>query len=345
MADKDQKPPPKPTPLSALMGAQTIGPPRVGVRYDLPTWGEIIGGRNPLMGLLELVMGNARAPSVAAADPYGIEAAEMGAGPPPIFMGTTQPLGTGEKALDTALDLSHAGRMRRAADLGFTQDVYHGTQRKWSWMDDPAQMERFNRGEDIIGPTSDALHAFQQNRGGGLKMMDGMGVHAGTARAAQERLETNVGAKFGTPKRAVDPGALRNAYVIPLKGRAQRPFTKGDGSPYTESQLQSRLSAIAKQLGYTDTRAYSAAYPASAKMREAQRAVKKHLQEQGYDSIPYINSHEDRGSVSWVFFEPNQLRSPAAKFDPRNLASSDLLASLVGGITLSELARGRRGEQ
>lgn len=302
---------------------------------------------DPLGSLVELMRG-----AIVGSDPHTTTRAQqfgelLAAGAP--LAGGAKALKqavAAEKAGEAALDLSHAARMERAAELGFTQDVYHGTQKKWSWMDDPALRAQFDAGEDIVGPTSDALHEFKVNRGGGLKMMDGMGTHAGTARAAQERLEKNVGAKFGTPTRPVDPGVLSESYVLPLKGRAQKPFTKTDGTPYTESELQSRLSMIAKKLGYTNTRAYSSTSAASPTMREAQRAVKAHLQELGYDSIPYINSHEDRGSISWVFFEPNQLRSRFAKFDPSNLASSDLLAGLagLGLIPLSQLGQSQTPE-
>jgi hypothetical protein len=64
-------------PLTALQGAQTIGPARVGERYQEDL--------NPsLVGIARKVLGGAQRPaSVAAEDPYGIGAWLKGAGPMP----------------------------------------------------------------------------------------------------------------------------------------------------------------------------------------------------------------------------------------------------------------------
>ena len=144
-------------------------------------------------------------------------------------------------------------------------------------------------------------------RTGGLKMMDGIGPHVGTAEAANERIAKYAGL---SPSKAWNAPSdkLDGSYIMPFDLSPQKPFTKSDGSPFTESELQSKLSAIAKKLGYKDTRAYSSAYGASGNMRSAQAAVRDHLLAQGYDAIPYINSHEARGSVSWVVLNPEKLK-------------------------------------
>jgi|TARA_R110000751_G_scaffold257538_1_gene356946 hypothetical protein len=55
------------------------------------------------------------------------------------------------------------------------------------------------------------------------------------------------------------------------------------------------------------------------------------LNSKGFDSIQYKNVHEDPGSISTMVFEPNQIRSVFAKFDPKKASSGNILASgLVG---------------
>lgn len=229
----------------------------------------------------------------------------------------------------SALDMGQAARIGRAVEQGYTKPAYHGTKAKLSWMDDPLEMARFERGEDIIGPTQDALKELKPSSGG-LKMMDGMGVHVGTAEAANQRLTQNYGKSIGQQQ---------GAYVLPLRVKAERPLTKASGDVFTETELQSKLSSLAKKLGHQETRAYNRSSAGNARLRQAQRAVKQHLEAQGYDSIPYRNSHEDRGSVSWILFHPSQARSQFAAFDPAKLGSPDLLAGLggIGALTRSAI--------
>ena len=179
-----------------------------------------------------------------------------------------------QKSIDLAMSVMPMG-------VGAT--VYHGTR-------NPAALE------GLIG------------KPGGLKMMDGLGPHVGTAEAANERLAKNAGV---SPSKAWNKPneSLEGSYIIPMEFEAQKPFIKKDGTPYTEAQLQKRLSDIAVSLGHdkNSLRAYSSAYPASAKMKQAQIDVKKYLSDQGYDAIPYLNSHEHRGSISQVILDPSRL--------------------------------------
>jgi hypothetical protein len=87
---QNDQPPPPPKPLSAWAKAQTIGASKVGERYVPPTWGEWMTSANPLRGLAEWIVGPARPTSVAAQDPYGIQAWQQGSGPMPMLMGTTE---------------------------------------------------------------------------------------------------------------------------------------------------------------------------------------------------------------------------------------------------------------
>ena len=165
----------------------------------------------------------------------------------------------------------------------------------------------------LLGPT--VFHGTQNQaaldglRGflGGLKMMDGLGPHVGTANAANDRLIQWAGVRPSQAWKKFDP-SLEGTFVIPYDLQPKKAFTKNDGSPYTEGELQTRLGSMAKKMGFKDTRAYIASYGASPEMKQAQKAVRDKLRNEGYDAIPYINSHEDRGSVSWVVLDPALLR-------------------------------------
>ena len=61
------------------------------------------------------------------------------------------------------------------------------------------------------------------------------------------------------------------------------------------------------------------------------------LASKGYDSIEYINKVEDPGSISKIVFEPEQIRSPFAEYDPSKRKSGNILASGAGGVSLGAL--------
>ncbi len=136
---------------------------------------------------------------------------------------------------------------------------------------------------------------------GGVKLMDGLGTHFGTVGAANERLTKSYG-----------KGLIEGANIRPLDPQINNPFTKANGEPFTESELQSRLAKMAKEMGYGDRNLRgSQNRPVN---RDVQIALRNKLKEQGYDGILYRNSHEDRGSISGIAFDPEtQLKSTFEK--------------------------------
>lgn len=197
-----------------------------------------------------------------------------------------------------------------AKNAGPLATVYHGTRNVKTWMDNPEYRAMFEDGKDIPRGIAESTYPIGQLKGGlgGMKMMDGLGPHVGTAQAANERIAKNAGL---SPSKAFNKPDERisNAYVMPFDFNPTKPFSKKDGTPFTETELQSKLSDIAESLGFSraDTRHYSSAYATPAKMKMAQKAVRDKLLADGYDAIPYINSHEARGSVSYVVLDPQKL--------------------------------------
>lgn len=187
--------------------------------------------------------------------------------------------------------------------------VFHGTRATRKWYDDQELMKAFTNGQNIPEGIASSTFPIEGLRGklGGLKMMDGLGPHAGTPDAANARIAQDAGL---TPSKAFNTfkPQLDEAYILPLEANISKPFLPKNGEPWTETQLQRKLSEIAQSLGFSkdSTRGYSSVYP-NPKLRGAQKAVKDHLLSGGYDAIPYINSHEARGSTSWVFLDPDIL--------------------------------------
>jgi hypothetical protein len=126
----------------------------------------------------------------------------------------------------------------------------------------------------------------------GLKLMDGLGIHFGTLKAAQDRLDKSYGKNS-------EGGNIRPVHLAISKFPAKR-----DGSIMNESELQSWLSKEAIKIGVEKhkTRAYSQHYPLRG---EVFNKLRNHLSESGYNGLAYKNSHEDKGSTSYAAFDPD----------------------------------------
>lgn len=175
--------------------------------------------------------------------------------------------------------------------------------------------------------SADPFDAFAvKTAGRRSSFLDGLGIHVGTKQAALDR--------FSQYTDGVEP----SGFTMPLKAKLESPYVRmSDGTPYTESQLRYRLKEIARKGGIDPDR----------RPRDAQLFVAEKLKKEGYDHIPYVNSVEDKGNISYVVLDPSNLRSQSAAFDPAKASSSDLLASLgpyaaAGGLGL--LALGAPGE-
>jgi len=150
--------------------------------------------------------------------------------------------------------------------------------------------------------------------------MDGLGAHFGTVDAAQDRLVQNVGKD------------AEGANILPVHANIQNPPLKKDGSYMTEGELQSFLSRIASGIGIPKSEHRGMAVYGGVKP-PVYAKLKDELKARGYDGLAYVNSHEGRGSTSWVAFDPaRQVKSTMNRgtFDPNephlNKAHGGLIA-------------------
>jgi hypothetical protein len=174
------------------------------------------------------------------------------------------------------LDMSKAARMARAAEQGFNVPAYHST--------------------------TAAFDDYRVN-GRGPKLMDGLGAHFGTVDAAEERLKKSWGPK-------AEGGNVRPE-VLSIHSYPK----KRDGSIMTEGELQAFLSRAADKAGIPKSDQRGMAAYGGIK-RGVYEKLKPELEAMGFDGLAYINSHEGRGSISYVAFSPQQVRSQIDAFNP-----------------------------
>ena len=157
------------------------------------------------------------------------------------------------------------------------------------------------------GTTAPNIESFNV-RSRGPKLMDGLGAHFGSVKAAHDRLKQNVGEN------------AENANVMPVHVAIKNPPVKKDGSFMNESELQGFLSRVATNIGIPKSEHRGMAVYGGVKPHVYTK-LKDELIRRGHDGLAYINSHEDRGSPSFVAFHPHQIKSAIGNnghFDPSN---------------------------
>ena len=190
------------------------------------------------------------------------------------------------------LPMDTASRDQRAKNLGYNLNVFHSTR------------------------ATAPFNSF--NTKAGLQSHDLPGVHVGTLKAADDRARQFFGGKdYGTKSGLANESQA--ASIMPLKAKIENPFVKKGGAPHTESELRSKVNAFAKKNNLRGK-------------YDPQIQFAKMLKDQGHDAVPYINSKEDPGSVSYLMLKPENLRSRHAAFDPSRAEEADLMAARGGAI-------------
>lgn len=175
-------------------------------------------------------------------------------------------------------------RLTRASNIGFNKEVYHATR------------------------ATEPIEEFRMTRG--PQRHDLLGVHVGTLQAAEDRLRKYFGKDYGMKSGVANEWQAPS--IMPLAARMENPFAKKSGEPFTESELRRQVTLFAQKNNLK---------PDSI---NAKIAFEKYLKDKGYDHIPYVNSVEDRGNVSYLMLRPENLRSRWAEFDPEKSGESGL---------------------
>ena len=134
----------------------------------------------------------------------------------------------------------------------------------------------------------------------GQTIKDTIGSHFGTEKAASDRLSV-----VGKEK---SPYGENKPSVMSVFLNITNPLLKRDGGVMTESELNAYLKRVGKKLNIPE-RELGNSSQFSRVPSYVGETIQTHLREQGYNGIPYVNSWEDRGNISYIAFSPEQIKS------------------------------------
>lgn len=211
------------------------------------------------------------------------------------------------------LPMDEASRMARADEMGYTQDVYHGTNKQFGEFSDPIRYGGYGSGDFGIHVSSDP---------GAANMKSTYGIAAPGEPIQPLEVGSQVlplRAKMNKTLQMPDAGIWRdpNNYVRHLEDNLDES---------SDPAFMQRLSDEAKKI----TSVQGADYQQQHALW--QHKLKELMQDAGYDSIKYANTVESDGAPSFLLMDPRQLRSRFATFDPKRTNSRDLMASLAAMI-------------
>jgi hypothetical protein len=202
-----------------------------------------------------------------------------------------------EGATGVPMPMDEASRMARAGEMGFDNVGYHGT---------PGDFARFN------APDQRNSH----------------GTHIGTIGAANERVEGRLSDFIRGRMEA--RGEYSPDNVLPLIYRNPNPIEMEDMFSWSPEDLTGRLEYMSDvgEIG-----------PYNVAPRESihggkyfdNRDIVGALEDQGRSGFRYTNIVEDAGSVSDAIFDPTNIRSRFARFDPRLRHLANLSAGVAAG--------------
>lgn len=232
--------------------------------------------------------------------------------------------------LSDELPMDEASRMQRAREMGFGEELYHGT---------VADIDEFE--------------------------VSDLGVHLGTQDAANVRLSDKEATRLGVSRyKTRNQNFGKNANVLPVRTSVQNPLRMDDAGEWRDpssvitelrkSELMSKNPKLHEHFldmqdeadklheSYASGDLGSEGWYESPEASEMLNEIREMIEAEGYDSIKYTNFIESRGknADSIIVFNPKNIRSRHAKFDPAKKDSAKILFSSGGGIhSLAEEAR------
>jgi len=225
------------------------------------------------------------------------------------------------------LDLTPQARAARATEQGYVHDVYHGT------------LDEFSEFDPYQGD---------------------IGVHVGSSEQATNRLLDigegsnlyslgTVGQGIGRLKGRFDQGSQ----VMPLKARMTNTLELSDVGEWRNSfnvidelienpQFEHKLPELRELRKWAEKEAPSwrddygdSTWDTSPQNREALDELNRMIRNEGFDSIKYLNRHENNlirsqgDPYSYIILDPKDLRSVNADFNPLRMNEADLQAGIA----------------
>lgn len=200
----------------------------------------------------------------------------------------------------SVLPMDSQSRMERARAMGFTIHAFHGTGAKFSEFD-------LDKGKPSVVGGYAPMFADTKKEAKGYA--DEAKANGGKAHVLHVLLR------------------LRNPLVIDLRAReggmSEQEYKRISGRDWPPPPQTWRapsgydaLNALMNSIGYGDARGLW-------------RKVYAHLQQCGYDGLLYVNTpgdHHDGAYNKYVVFDPKNVRSIKAAFDPSQSMSRNLMA-------------------
>ena len=225
---------------------------------------------------------------------------------------------------------------KRAAEQGFTHDVFHGTKTR-------ADFREFNPDYMDLGihttkrPETASSAITITDKEGNVHHLptEPIGPFEQTARTMplkarmQKTLEMPDVGFWRDPQHWSHslevPGSMNEAGL----GRFDSSIKTND--PGLLEKLYREASLLSRRERMDPTHSFSSTEHWPARFREI-------MGQHGYDSIAYPNKTEGVGELSYMLLHPSQVRSRFARFLPENVNKGDILGSLVGATALGATA-------
>lgn len=211
-----------------------------------------------------------------------------------------------QKALNSALDMSHAARMQRAQEQGFDTDVYHGTAGDFSSFTQTGSNTKARSAKEAVWLTDDP------------------NVANGYARMAAEDAPVQ---KLIDDSRAAElDGNWDRAHELTVQAEE----LEGSGS-LIDAGGQNVIPAKIRSANLMEIDAEGATM---SDLDESQLYQwSQEAKAQGYEGLK-INNFSDnadwgeyRPATHYAIFDPANIRSTSAAFDPANAGKNDLLGN------------------
>jgi Large polyvalent protein associated domain 23/ADP-Ribosyltransferase in polyvalent proteins len=236
-------------------------------------------------------------------------------------------------------DLSPEARAARAREQGYIGPLYHGTVHD--------EYERLGAGartqadwDELFARTDINLTGYQ---GEGIKAFDPARIGSKTdkgwyARGVYTAFDPAHASKYAGRD---TPGAT----VYPLMARIKKPFVYDRILPTTQAAKAATRDKLLNLKGWTDKeREVINHYGELSHILQyssiSSKRLNQVLKKNGFDGVIVNKIHPNEPAMTAmgsevIAFDPNQMRSIFANFDPERQGSSDLLASLLlGGVGL-----------
>jgi hypothetical protein len=153
---------------------------------------------------------------------------------------------------------------------------------------------------------------------------DGLGIHLGTAQAANEAFDST-----GTES--------QHRRIYPSFVRVENPIELPDLTFWEPKDIVNEVHKKDPSIQFKESSHLGSKFYRIEDVVDA-------LKNAGYDGVKYRNAHEDKGSVSWIVFDPRQVKSAIGNSGRFDRESADISKSLFSIAAMFKAADIRDGD-